>query len=237
VSSRWSRFAAIYAVFAILIGLGYLANTAEAYKLAPEYYTGQEVGTQPGFYESYDEAMAYWSAVPGVKSLTDACGPPPQMFSVIHAPHVFNGYAMARDDSDPCRIWVEEIYIAETDAMPDWQRDQDRCRLVVHEVGHTLGLDHLDYGDQAHVMVPGATIPQVCQTAYPAPANPQPTEWSRTVCLPGWAYYSTDKVLKTYMVKGAKAARKVFKRWAKAHRRAARDIDSYEVECVVDGFG
>lgn len=220
-------------LFAIVLALTFVAP-AQAVQFAPEFYTGHEVGTEPALYESYDEAAAYWAQVPGVPSVVDACGPPPQIFSVAHSPLLFNGYGYTRHENGPCRIWIEEDYLARTAAMTPNSRDLDRCRFVIHEYGHTLGLDHKDYGDQAHVMVSGI-IPDICLAAYPSPVvlpSPQPIRWERTVCVPGWAYYAPERIANTYMSSHRYEARRMFKQWAKRYRKDARRVRGKAAVCL-----
>lgn len=191
-----------------------------------------EVGTLPGFYESYDEAEAYWAQVPGVPTLKDACVTPPQMFLVNYDPNS-NGWGIARDDAkgNPCRIWAEAHYLADTDEMSPWLRDLDRCRFTIHELGHTLTLDHKDYGDEAHVMISG-TIPAVCQASYPPPpSEPWADMGESHICIPGWAYYGPESAANMYLNGERREARRLFKRWARHHRREARRYSGKAAVC------
>jgi hypothetical protein len=208
-----------------LIGLLIIASSAHA----DAFDSRVEVGTQYGLYESYDEAEAYWSAVPGIKSVQEACGVLPQIFLINNSPE-FNGYGQAAKDDAPCMIWVEAHYLKATDAEPPWIRDQDRCRLVVHELGHTLGLDHLDYGDPAKSMITD-TIPKVCEAAYPPPALMQDKD-SAPLCVPSWAYYGPDKALDLYLANHHREAHEAFKRWARHHRRRAYKIEGRAAFCL-----
>lgn len=195
---------------------------------------GPEVGTQSGLYESYDEAVAYWAAVPGVKSVEDACGVLPQIFLIDKEPGITNGWGVARTKDGPCRIWIESYYLAKTEAMPGWLRDRYRCRFVVHELGHALELDHKDYGDQAKVMISN-TIPAVCEAAYEPPKDTQALPGPDplpTVCVPSWAFYGPGSVTRAYLAGRKVEARQAFKRWAKRHRRDVRIISGKAAVCL-----
>lgn len=201
-------------LLAILLALCVFAPSAYAgnVPLSPNFFQGHEIGTQPGLYESYDEAYAYWAAVPGVKSLEDACGPPPQMFSVVNSPS-FAGYGAPMEGDRPCMVWVEDAYMAMTNTLPDWMRDQYRCTLVVHEIGHTLGLEHLDYGDPSHIMSSNATTPAVCEAAYPRSEDTEEPMADPVLCVPGWAFYGPKRALRLYVAGHEAQALYAFKRW------------------------
>lgn len=227
--------AALLSLFAALL-------TASAAQADPDpFATGHEVGTEPGLYESYDEAAAYWAQVPGVPKIEDACGPPPIIYSVNTG--TANAWGKAKD-GDPCKIWVEDQYMAATDAMvPIYWRDLDRCLAIVHEYGHVLGLEHGDHGDPNKVMAPGATVPEVCLKAYLPPAtallspsapvfDPVPP---KVICLPSWAFYGPPRAHTLYVDGKVAEARKLFKRWSKRHRREARRISAKAAVCMEEG--
>lgn len=223
-----------WAVFLAALSFAcYYAVQADA--VPPAFNQDQEVGTQAGFYESYDEAIAYWAAVPGVRSLEDACGPPPQIFSVVNDPLNFAGYGVPVEGDRPCTIWVETAFISMTDAWPSWARDRARCKLVVHEMGHALGLDHEDYGDPSRVMTPSSTIPEVCKASYPTPPSPASAiDMPRTLCVPGWAYNGPEKALKQYLAGHEAQAFRTFKRWMRKNRKDRARILRFAAVCQWD---
>jgi hypothetical protein len=232
--TRYQRailFGAIFVIFFFIYALG----TAKG---ADPFAMGVEVGTAPALYESYDEAAAYWAAMPGVPKIEDACGPPPIIYSINTG--TASAWGKAKSGDDPCKIWVEDHYMVETAAMLPFKRDLDRCLAIVHEYGHVLGLGHADYGDPSKVMTPQATIPQVCidsyaprPEAFAAPLTPyvDPAE-EKTVCLPAWAYYGPQEATSAYLNDSPRQARQAFKRWAKRHRREARRMTGWAAVCL-----
>jgi hypothetical protein len=219
-------FIAVMALVFVAFFLGY--GFGQAY--AAEPLSGPEIGTEPGFYESYDEAIAYWSQVPGVPSMEETCGPPPQMFLTNHDPLHAAAWGIHRRGDEPCRIWIERDYLNHTEAFPDWMRDAERCFAVIHEIGHTLGLTHEFDGDPHNIMNPSASMPEACIEAYLSPSE------GERVCFPAWVLSGPYRAFTLFADGKRPSARRAFKRWAKTHpgqarkalRSAAICLDKYE---------
>lgn len=201
-------------ILTVLVGCG--TSTA----LASLSYSDREVGALPGLYESYDEAIAYWEAVPGVPSVEEACGSLP-IIRVTNTSTKFAAYGIMREKNWPCGIWVEQSWLDQTDSWLPWQRDQERCSIIVHELGHTLSLGHGNYGDEANIMTePRSNMPHVCYNAYPPPQS-----FPQQICVPAWAFYAwPEKVVRAYEAGRRQRAWRLFKRWAKHRPKYARSL-------------
>lgn len=202
---------------AVVVGamLAFAASAhADGLEWTPEWETAPVVQSAD-IDAALEAASAYWSRVPGVPHVVEACGTTPAV-QVVRS-DASGGMGRAARDGYPCRVWLTDTYLA---VVPTYAA---LCGLIVHEIGHTLGLGHDFTGDPAMVMsyTFDGVEPADCSPPAASPTT-RSTQASHRVCVPAWAT-ATARTARLYRHGRKAMARRAYRTWKRTHKaRAAR---------------
>lgn len=205
-------------MWAAAVAVATLAFTASAHadglEWAPEWEAAPVV-QRADLDAALAAATAYWARVRGVPRVVEACGTTPAI-QVVRS-DVSSGYGRPRSADYPCRVWLTDTYLS---VVPTYAA---LCGLIVHEIGHTLGLGHGFTGDPATVMSYTFDGVEPADCSPPAvPPTTRGTQASHRVCVPAWST-ATARTARLYRHGRKALARRAYRTWKRAHRaRASR---------------